>query len=359
VSRPRFLGRHPGLIGSLVGVVAASVAAGVATERYLVRRSRRGGDPYVDEPFGDLPASERLTLATDDGVDLHVEVVDADAPSDLTVVMVHGFCLDMGTFHFQRRALEGRYRMVLYDQPGHGGSGRRPKGEYTLESLGRALRAVIEQFAPTGQLALVGHSMGGMTIMALAEQWPELFAERVAGVILISTSAGRLEQVNFRFPDVLARFHGPILPLVRTAGPVTSAVLDRARSASTDLAWLLTRKYGFGPGRPSPSLVSYVEQMNSRTSSDVILRYLRTLYSHSRLVVLNSLVDLPMLVICGDHDYLTPLEDSREICKVLPEAELLVVTDGGHVALLEHSEEVNEAIEGFLAKLTPDVESPA
>ena len=39
---------------------------------------------------------------------------------------------------------------------------------------------------------LVGHSMGGMTIMALAEQRPELFAERVAGVALISTSAGEV-----------------------------------------------------------------------------------------------------------------------------------------------------------------------
>jgi pimeloyl-ACP methyl ester carboxylesterase len=338
----------------VVGLVAASVAAGVATERYLVRRSRRGEDPYVDEPFDELPSSQERTVTTDDGVDLHVEIVEADRPGELTVVLVHGFCLDMGTFHFQRRALSGRYRMVLYDQPGHGRSGRRPHGEYTIESLGAALRKVIEATTPTGQIVLVGHSMGGMTVMALAEQWPELFTERVAGVVLVSTSAGRLEQVNFRFPDVFARFRGPIQPLVRTAGPVTASVVDRARKTSTDLAWLLTRRYGFGPARPSPSLVSYVERMNSRTSSDVMARYLRTLYTHNRLVVLNSLVELPILVICGDHDFLTPLADSQAICRVLPDAELLVVEGGGHVALLEYADQVNAAIERFLTKLTPD-----
>jgi len=351
VSRPAPLRRPTTLLGSVLGLAAAGVVAGVAGERYLLRRSRRGDDPYLDEPFDDLPASQRRRVVTSDGVDLHAEVVDADEPGDLTVVLVHGFCLDMGTFHFQRRDLQGRYRMVLYDQPGHGGSGRRPRGEYTLESLGLALRNVIEELVPTGRIALVGHSMGGMTIMALAEQWPALFAERVAGVVFISTSAGRLEQVNFRFPDVFARFRTPISPLVRTAGPMTAAVVDRARHASTDLAWLVTRKYGFGPARPSPSLVSYVERMNSKTSSDVMARYLRTLYSHSRLVVLSALVDLPVLVICGDHDFLTPLEDSKVICRVLPDAELVVVQGGGHVALLEYPDEVNEALNGFLGKL--------
>ena len=58
--------------------------------------------------------------------------------------------------------------------------------------LGRDLDAVLRALAPDGPLVLVGHSMGGMTIMALAEQRPELFAERVAGVALLSTSAGEV-----------------------------------------------------------------------------------------------------------------------------------------------------------------------
>ena len=77
----------------------------------------------------------------------------------------------MGTFHFQRQMLAARgdYRIVAYDQPGHGRSGRLETGEYDLAVLGRTLRQVIDRTAPDGPLVLVGHSMGGMTIMAFAE----------------------------------------------------------------------------------------------------------------------------------------------------------------------------------------------
>src|SRR5690348_13094204 len=253
----------------------------------LVRRSLRVDDPLADEPFGELPFNEELTVTTPDGVDLHVEVVNSDTgPQDLTVVFVHGFCLDMGTFHFQRRALDGDYRMVFYDQPGHGRSGKLAEGEYTLDELGSALASVLDATVPSGRIVLVGHSMGGMTIMALAERAPQLFVERVAGVVLVSTSAGKLDQVTFGLPEVVARFRHPLMPLVRNAGKITVAMVDRGRKASSELAWLLTRRYGFGTERPSAALVSYVEKMNSATSADVIARYLRTLYEHARLLAL-------------------------------------------------------------------------
>jgi pimeloyl-ACP methyl ester carboxylesterase len=344
--------RTAGIIGAIVGLAAAGVAAGVATERYLVRRSKSADDPYAEEEFGVWNADEELTVTTDDGIDLHVEVVDGpDGEAGPTLVFVHGFCLDMGTFHFQRKFFEGRYRMVFYDQPGHGRSGRLSKGEYTIDSLGAGLRAVLGATCPEGPIVLVGHSMGGMTIMALAEQLPELFETRVAACVLISTSAGKLDQVTFGFPEVVARFRRPLLPIVGLAGPVSSAVIDRARRASTDLAWLLTRRYGFGTARPSPALVSYVEKMNSTTSTEVIARYLRTLYTHSRLLVLGPLRSIPVLLVCGDRDVLTPLAHTYEITSVLPEAELDVVADGGHVVLLEHADEVDDAMDTFLTKV--------
>src|SRR5262245_3521317 len=94
-----------GVVGGLVGIAAAGVAAGVAAERVLMRRQRGNRpDPHAGEPFGDLPADEYRTVTTAEGVPLHVEINGPKRP-DVTVVLVHGFCLDMGTFHFQRRAL--------------------------------------------------------------------------------------------------------------------------------------------------------------------------------------------------------------------------------------------------------------
>lgn len=349
---PRITKRGAGIVGAVLGITAAGVAAGVAAERYVVRRSRQGDDPYAAEPFGALEADVELTVETADGVDLHVEILEAQATGqDVTVIFVHGFCLDMGTFHFQRTAFDGRYRMVFYDQPGHGRSGRLAQGEYTLENLATALASVIDRTAPTGRIVLVGHSMGGMAIMALAEYWPQLVTERVAGVALISSSSGQMRKVSFGMPQIVAQIRGPLLPVVRTAGPVAAGVVDRVRQVSTDLAWLLTRKYGFGTPRPSSTLVSYVERMNSATSLDVIARYLNTIHGHDRVLALQSLRAVPVLVICGDRDLITPPEHSRTIVEEIPEAEFFVVKDGGHVALLEHSDEVNGILAGFFRKV--------
>ena len=348
----RITRKRAGILGAVLGVTAAGVAAGVAAERYLVRRSRRGDDPYDTESFGDLPATEVATIRTGEGLDLHVEIVEADdAFEDLTVIFVHGFCLDMGTFHFQRKALDGEYRMVFYDQPGHGRSGRIKRGDYTFSSLASVLAAVIERAVPTGRIVLVGHSMGGMAITTFADQCSELFAERVVGVVLISTSSGQLRQVSFGMPQVFAPFRSPLLPVVRTAGPVAAAVIDRARHATTDLAWLLTRRYGFGMEQPSPSLVSYVERMNASTSLDVIARYLKALHGHDGTLALERLRTVPVLVICGDRDFITPLGHSEKIAAALPAAQFEVIQGGGHVALLEYAEQVNKILAEFLQKI--------
>jgi pimeloyl-ACP methyl ester carboxylesterase len=270
----------------------------------------------------------------------------------LTVVFVHGFCLDLGTFHFQRKALSrlDGVRTVSYDQPGHGRSGRLLKGDYSLDLLGSALRKVIEECtSPDSTIVLVGHSMGGMAIMALADLMPELFDDGpVAGVVLISTSAGG---VTFGLPEVLIRFRKPLLPLISGAGWITAGMVDRAREASTELAWLLTRKYGFGSDNVSPALVSYVERMNSATRTEAVARYLRTLYTHDRVLALGAFKNIPVLVVCGDEDLLTPVEHSKALCDALPHAELVVIPNGGHVALLEHSEAVNAVVIPFARKL--------
>ncbi|MQA27369.1 MAG: alpha/beta fold hydrolase [Micromonosporaceae bacterium] len=354
--RGKKVARTAGLAGAVLGFAAAGVAAGVALERYVVGRNRDVDDPYRHEPFGQLPADRTLNVPVDGDVDLHVEVVEpaGGAAAELTVVFVHGFCLDMGTFHFQRRDLGGlvdpAIRMVFYDQPGHGRSDRLSAGDYSLEALGQGVRRVIEEVTPSGPLVLIGHSMGGMTIMALAEDDPELFRERVVGVSFMSTSAGGLDEVTFGLPDMVARIRRPLIPVLTGVNRLTPTMIDRARRVSSDLAWLLTRRYGFGGEFPSPALVSYVEEMNSHTSAEVILAYLRTLFEHIRHDALEALEGIETLVVTGDKDLLIPVEHSEEICRVLPNAELVVIEDAGHVALMECHEQVNAHLAEFLSR---------
>lgn len=354
--------RTAGLLGALVGVAAAGVAGGIAVQKVLVRNTRTAPDPYRDEPFDALGYDSAPAVTTDEGVKLRVEVVEPPGKRgrggkpDLTVVLVHGYALDMGTFHFQRRALaevaSPRYRVVAYDQPGHGHSGRLSAGEYSIQALGSALWRVIEAVAPDGPLALVGHSMGAMTIMALAEQHPELFGRRgrVRAVAMISTSAGKLDEVPLGLPNVLPRARARLLPVLAGAAMLTPGVIDRARGAATDLAYLLTRRYGFGSRPPSAAVVAYVERMNARTSIEVIAAFLGTLFTHSRYEALKVLRHTDVLVVAGDKDLFTPLAHAEEIVRLLPSAELVVVPDSGHMALLEYPDVVNAPLLALLER---------
>jgi len=354
VSRRR--AKQVGIAGAAVGVVAAGLATAFAIERALVRKSvNTPGDPYLDEPLGEQPFDAELTVTVADGTDLHVEIVEPHTPSGKpTIVFVHGFALDMGTFYFQRKlfAERGDHRLVFYDQPGHGRSGTLKSGNYDIAGLGKALAAVLDAAVPEGHIILVGHSMGGMTIMAFAEQYPEWFGDRVTGVALISTSARLFDRAKLAVPSLVARASAPFFPLWGKAANLGGGAIDRARMASSDLAWLLTRRYGFGDPKPSPSLVSFVEGMNSKTSVETLTRYLNTLYNHNRYPALSALRGVPVLVIVGTMDYLTPVAHSEEIVKYLPDAELVKVEGSGHVVMLERSDEVDAALVPFVEKIS-------
>jgi pimeloyl-ACP methyl ester carboxylesterase len=354
VSRRR--ARQAGIVGAAVGLAAAGLATAFAVERALVKRSVRApGDPYVEEPLGDQPFDEELTVTAADGTHLHVEIVEPKAPTTKpTIVFVHGFALDMGTFYFQRKLLaeRGDHRLVFYDQPGHGRSSRLKSGEYDIAALGKSLAAVLDATVPDGHIILVGHSMGGMTIMAFAEQYPEWFGARVTGVVLMSTSAGLIDKTRLGLQSVVARASAPFFPLWSGAARLGGGAIDRARVVSSDLAWLLTRRYGFGDDRPSPSLVTFVEQMNSKTSVETLTKYLHTLYTHNRFPALSALRGVPVLVLVGTKDYLTPVTHSEEILRHLPDAELVKIDNSGHVVMLEKADEVNAALVPFLEKIS-------
>ena len=348
--------RQAGVVGAVLGVAAAGLATAFAVERVLVRRSLKApGDPHRNEDFGAQPFDRELTVTAADGTDLHVEIVepkqDAGKP---TIVFVHGFALDMGTFYFQRRALteRGEYRLVFYDQPGHGRSGRLESGDYDIAALGKSLAAILDEVVPDGHIILVGHSMGGMTIMAFAEQYPEWFGKRVTGVVLISTSAGLIDKTKIGIQTVVARASAPFFPIWGSAARLGGNAIDKARVASSDLAWLLTRRYGFGEVRPSPTLVTFVEQMNQKTSVETLTKYLHTLYTHNRFPALSALSGVPVLVVVGTKDYLTPVTHSEQILRHLPDAELVKIDNSGHVVMLEKADEVNAALLPFLEKIT-------
>jgi pimeloyl-ACP methyl ester carboxylesterase len=299
-------------------------------------------------------------LLLEDGTSLHVEIDEPapDAKTPVTVILCHGYALSLDSWYFQRRALLGRARVVSYDQRSHGRSGRADFDSHHVDQLGRDLWQVIEGFASAGPLLLIGHSMGGMTIMALAEQHPELFADRVYGVALISTTAGGLKESSLGLPPVIRTVVHRFAPMVAAALASRKNVVEKGRRSSTDLALMLTRAYSFG-SVASEQAGRFVSRMIDATPIDVLAEFLPALQEHDKRSALPILQQAEVLVIVGDADRLTPMEHSVEIVRAIPSAEFVVIPDGGHMVFIEFHEKVDALLVGFLDKVIRNADDVA
>ncbi len=361
------MNRSTGLVDGALGLLVGTAAVAVAAERYVVGRARLRPDPYAEEPFFALPADRVLEVSADDGVRLHVEEV---GPPDaaVTVVFCHGYTNQLAVWHFQRRTLgeQPPGRLVFWDQRGHGRSGRGAPETATIAQLGRDLARVLEAVGPRGPVVLVGHSMGGMTIMSLADDRPELFSPSggsVAGVALIATSPGRLSEVTFGLPAALTPVTRRALPVITQEMRRRPALFERARRLSAEIAFIVARRGAFGTADVGPALVGFVERMTSEVPVDVIGEFYGTFTEHDKLEALAVLRSLPVLVLVGSRDLVTPQAHSTAIAAVLPDAELVVVDGAGHLVQLERPEVVNPAlcrlIGRALQQVAVDAEAPA
>ncbi|GAA2664056.1 MULTISPECIES: alpha/beta fold hydrolase [Actinosynnema] len=330
------------VVGGVLGAAATGVAVGVAANHRKVTGERNQDDPLADEPIGRLRPTRESTVAADDGVPLSAEEVDpADGgETELTVVLVHGFALDRRCWHFQRRDLaelvDPRVRLVLYDQRSHGRSGRSPAESNTIDQLARDLDAVIRSMAPTGPLVLVGHSMGGMTIMALAEENPTLFAERVRGVALVGTAAGEVGGAGLP-KSVLSRYNPVTLGVGRLAGLQPSAV-EWARRRANILTWSGIRALAFGDRGVPTSLVDLMDEMIAGIKVQVLTEFLETLGTHDRYKALAGLRHCEVLVVSGDADRLTPFSHAERMAEEMPHSELVRAPGAGHMVMMEQAE---------------------
>lgn len=342
------------------GALAAGAALGAIAERSLLRSSGVGGSVAMPADFGTL-RGEPVTVTATDGTELYAEIdaPDEHAPDDgLTVIFCHGYALNLDSWHFQRQDLRGRARLVFYDHRSHGRSTRADFDTHHVDQLGEDLGVLIDTVAPTGPLMLVGHSMGGMTVMALAAQRPELFAERVYGVALIATSAGGLSSGMLGLPPGIGLVLHRIAPPVAAAVARRKGLVERTGWSSSDLGLLLTRLYSFG-STATEQASRFVAGMVSATPIDVVAEFLPALQEHDKHAALSTFESVELLVIVGDSDRLTPKDQSDEIVRRVPGAEYVVIPDSGHMLTLEKHEEVDAPLLALLERVHRDIAGAA
>jgi pimeloyl-ACP methyl ester carboxylesterase len=372
--------RHP-VVGTVVGLAAAGTAVGVAASRIAARRVRAGElAPIADrlpaaelrelDPLGpDAREPDRTPLVqASDGVLLAVEEIGpADAP--VTVVFVHGYTLSMASWTFQRRTLAAELatanghrpdaRLVFYDQRGHGSSARGSAEHATIEQLARDLATVLEARVPRGPVVLVGHSMGGMTIMGLAGLRPELFGTRIAAVALISTSSGSLAELSFGLPELLTRVRAAVFPVAAWTMRRRPHFAERTRRLAADIVSAATRSLLFASADVDPALGRYVDAMIAGTPVDVIAEFYPALAGLDETGSLEPLRRVPTLVLTGEQDKMIPKEHSDLIVERLGGpgdgmVEYEVIPDAGHLVLLEKPDEVSSALGRLLRRVAAE-----
>ena len=352
----------------VVGALAAVAATGATAGGVLLRRQHYRGPTEPPRPLTELDPDRTRTVQSEDGVALHVEEVGpSDAP--LTVVFVHGYALSLRAFYYQRAALVERFgdriRLVFYDQRGHGRSGPSVPGGATIEQLGRDLFTVLDTVVPAGPIVLVGHSMGGMSVLSLAQQYPEMFAAveaprrrrhrvqelpRITGVALLATSSGQMSQVSLGLPALITRLRGPLAPLVLRGAKRQAFLVEHGRRIGRDVAWTITRRFSFGAADVSPRVVDFINEIIAGTRIGTIADFYPTLMNFNLLGALPVLRYTDVVIVAGEVDLITPVEHSRTMSVALPAAELIVVPGAGHVVILEQPDIVDSALGGLVGR---------
>lgn len=350
MSRRRWLLRS---LGGAVGLAAAGTAVGIARQQHEI--SSRAGE---DLPFGSLH-SPPITVVAQDGVPLHVEVDEPAAATaaacadgaPVTVIFAHGYCLNLDAWHFQRAAYRGLVRAVYYDQRSHGRSGHCDRQHATIDQLGRDLLLIIDTVAPDGPVVLVGHSMGGMTIVALAEQFPELIGDKVIGVALISTTAGGLDPSRILLPMLPARLSGRVASRTVAALLRGHTAVDSARRVGKAIASVATQRYAFGTKVPA-SYVRFVDDMLAATPFEVVAEFFPSFSSVDKFDSVEVLDRVPVSIICGTADRMTSIGHSRKLHVRIPSSRLVECEGAGHMVPLECHNQVNAELDQLITAAT-------
>ncbi len=333
-------------------LAAVGIGAGLLAERLIVGNKVRY-DPDAEEEFGVLH-DDAITVIADDGVGLHVEVDDFRAPSvtdELTVIFSHGYSLNQDCWHYQRKDLRPFARLVFADQRAHGKSRKGHRSRSTIDQLGLDLGQIVDQVGGAGPVILVGHSMGGMSVMALAAQRPDLFlGGPIAGIALLATTAGGLSEAPFGLPAPVGRVLHRISPVVVDTALAQGDLIEFGRRYGNDLGLWLTKKYSFG-SNVSPALTNFTSEMINATPIEVIAEFLPGLEAHEKAEALEVMIGMEALVMVGDKDLLTPPHHSVEIVRRLPHAEFEVLPDTGHMLMLERYPEVNYALRDLISRV--------
>jgi pimeloyl-ACP methyl ester carboxylesterase len=249
------------------------------------------------------------------GIDIAYERVGDGPP----LVFVHGAATDGRLWRPQLAALAGEFTVVAWDEPGAGRSSDVPP-DFELADYADCLAALLEELA-LGPAHMAGLSWGGTVALELYRRRPEL----AGTLILVDTYAGW--KGSLPEEEVRARVEG------------VRAMVGAAEHFDPTLPGLFA-------GAPPAEFVPLLEEMAADVRPESMKTALLVMAEADLREVLPRIA-VPTLLIWGEHDVRSPLRVARQFEEAIPDAELVVFPDAGHVSNLEEPERFNDTVREF------------
>ena len=251
----------------------------------------------------------------------------------VTVVFAHGWTLNHTIWipFIERLQAAHNVRVIAYDQPGHGATTLGPAHLPTIRALGDTLADVLDATVGDEPVVLVGHSMGGMSIMALAAGHPSEFGARVRGVLLLGTSAGGIKR---RYQG----FETMVMKAIHRAPMIPTGNLITQRGQRHSL---------FGD-RCDPQDLAFTVKVMTATPLPTLSRYYLALMAHDEIEHVGVLGGIPTVIMCGEKDRLTSTRHAHRLHDAVRGSCLVIVPGAGHMLMFEAPELVAVELGGLL-----------
>jgi 3-oxoadipate enol-lactonase len=265
-----------------------------------------------------------MTTVTVDGVD--IAYTDTGG-SGIPVLLIHAFPFHSGMWAPQIDALSDRYRLIAPDNKGFGKSGAPDDpAVYSVDSYAAEAEAVLHACG-LDRAIVCGLSIGGYISFAMLRRNPHL----IAGLVLADTRA------DADAPEVVERRAGQ-QATVRSEGiaPVADALVagpllsDETRAQKPDVVEHVRRL----ADNPAAGYIGALEAMMTRADSTGQL----------------TGIDVPTLVVVGEHDAITPVEVARGMHELIGGSELVVIPKAAHLSNIEAPDSFNAALARWLAE---------
>ncbi len=271
----------------------------------------------------DQPPAPSEQMVRAGQIELHV----VEHGSGMPIVLVHGFPLDHSMWDAQIDVLGRQWRIIAPDLRGFGRSQVTP-GTASMEQMADDVAAMLDALVIDQPVVFVGLSMGGY----VAFQFQRKYRDRLRALVLCDTrsAADTPEAVKARHATVEQLQSGGISAVIEAMMPKL-----------------------FGPAAldgPSEDVVSMREVMLS-CAPEGMAAALRGMAARDDATAALGEIGVPTLVLVGEHDAISPVDEMRAIAQAVPNAEFVVIPASGHMSPVENPTAFNEAITQFLMRV--------